>query len=78
MRARSKKIFFRTNDRADQADQNLVLLLSIRQELTVRYCFKVDHVLKFLNFCTSSNLSFRALVKRIEYKSSKASKHDQL
>ncbi len=76
MRARLKKKNFRTNDKVDQVDQHLVLFLSIKRKLIVRYCFKVDHVLKFLNFCTSSNLNFRALVKRIEYKSSKVSKHD--
>ncbi len=73
-----KKKIFRTNDKVDQINQNLVLLLSIRRKLIIRYCFKVDHVLKFLNFCTSSNLSFRTLVKRIEYKSSKTSKQNQL
>jgi hypothetical protein len=78
MRARYKKNFFRENYRADQADQNLVSLLSIRQKLTVLYCFKVDHVLKLLKCSTSSNFSFRTLVNKLRYIKFEASKDDQL
>jgi hypothetical protein len=67
MRARYKKIFYRGNYRADQADQNPVSLLSIGQKLTVLYCVKVDHVLKLLKCCTSSNFSFRTLVNKLRY-----------
>ncbi len=77
MRARYKKIFFRENYRADQVDQNLVSVLSIRQKLTMLYCVKVDYVLKLLKCCTSSNFSFRTLVNKLRYIKLEASKDDQ-
>jgi hypothetical protein len=78
MRARYKKIFFRENYRADQADQNPVSLLSIRQKLTVQYCLKVDYLLKLLKCCTSLDLSFRTLVNKLKYIKLEASKDDQI
>jgi hypothetical protein len=78
MRVRYKKFFFRENYKADQVDQNLVLLLSIRRKLIVLYCVKVDHVLKLLKCCTSSNFSFSTLVNKLRYIKLEASKHDQL
>ncbi len=54
------------------------MLLSIRWKLTVQYCFKVDHVLKFLNFCTRFFLLVLERLNLKKYKSSKTSKHDQL
>ncbi len=77
-RSLQKKNIFRENYRADQADQNFVLLLSIRRKLTVLYCVKVDHVLKLLKYCTSSNFSFRTLVNKLIYIKLEASKDDQL
>jgi hypothetical protein len=70
--------FFRESYRADQVDQNLVSLLSIRRKLTVQYCFKVDHLLKLLKCCTSLDFSFRTLVNKLKYIKVEASKDDQL
>jgi hypothetical protein len=72
------KFFFSWNYKADQAHQNLVLLLSIRQKVTVQYCFKVDHVLKLLKCCIFLNFSFRTLVNTLKYIKLEASKDDQL
>jgi hypothetical protein len=70
-----QKFFFREIYRADQAHQNLVLLLSIRRKLIVQYCFKDDHVLKLLSF---SNFSFRTLVNKLKYIKLKALKDDHV
>jgi hypothetical protein len=78
MRARYKIFFFRGNYRADQADQNLVLLLSIRRKLIVQYCLKLDYLLKLLKCCTSLDFSFRTLVNKLKYIKLEASKDDQL
>ncbi len=42
------------------------------------YCVKVNHVLKLLKCCTSSNFSFRTLVNKLRYIKFRASKDDQL
>jgi hypothetical protein len=78
MRARYKKNFFRENYRADQIDQNLVSLLSIRRKLIVQYCLKVHHFLKLLKCCTSLDLSFRTLINKLKYIKLEVSKNDQL
>jgi hypothetical protein len=78
MCVRYQKFFFRVNYKADQIDQNLVSLLSIRQKLIVLYCVKVDYVLKLLKCCTSSNFSFCTLVNKLRYIKLEASKDDQL
>jgi hypothetical protein len=46
-----KKKFLDENYKADQVDQNLVSFLSIRQNLIVQYCLKVDHLLKLQVWC---------------------------
>jgi hypothetical protein len=73
-----QKNFFRENYKVDQIDQNLVSLLSIRRKLIVQYCFKIDHLLKFVKCCTSLDLSFRTLVNKLKYIKLEASKNDQL
>jgi hypothetical protein len=78
MRARYKNFFFAQIKKADQAHQNLVLLLSIKRKLIVQYCLKVNHLLKFLKCCTSLNFSFHTLVNKLKYIKSEAWKDDQL